>query len=352
MHIAFVNNTHKWGGVKTWCLAMAKSFQEAGHWSGILGQEPVFIQKALDMGLNAVCKKSGPDYNPFAIAFYRRYFLDHGVDVVVVNVGKDVRTAGIAARLCGIPVIHRVGAPRDFRSTFQTRLDCRLLRPRFICCSQFVLDAMRREAPHSAMYEGVAIHPGVVVPPEPRAGRAPGPRRIITTSRLSGEKRHLDLLKALALLRAEGFEFHLTIVGDGPTRPSLEAYAEASGIAPFVTFAGFTTHVESCLDAADIFVLPTWCEPLGISLEEAMAAGLVPVARNAGGVPEIWPPFCKELLVEQHSDAEGFAGALRDLLNRPEADLEALGARVQDHARDCFAQEKQFRKFYDWLCEK
>ena len=351
MHVAFVNNTRKWGGVKTWSLAMAKSLQDAGHQSSVLGQDPVFIEKALSMGLNAVRRPVGPDYNPMAIAFYRAFFSRHAVDAVVVNVGKDIRSAGIAARIRGIPMIHRVGAPRDFRSTIQTRLESNLLRPHYLCCSQYVLDLLQVSVPHVGRFMKTAIHPGTPVPvllPERNRG---GEMHIITTSRLSSDKRHAELLEALCALRDEGFLFRLTIVGDGDERPALETLTRQKRLEDRVRFTGFTTDVSARLKEADIFVLPTWCEPLGIALEEAMAQGLVPVARNAGGVPEIWPEGLEYLLVEQKSGARGFAVALRSLISLSRESFDALRVQVHAHAGRCFDQKEQFRKFYAWVLD-
>jgi len=76
----------------------------------------------------------------------------------------------------------------------------------------------------------------------------------------------------------------LTIVGDGPTRAELERQFEGTA----TVFTGYLrgTELSSAYASADLFVLPSQTETLGLVLLEAMAAGCPVVACRAGGVPD------------------------------------------------------------------
>ena len=327
---------------------MASSFTAAGHRAAIYGQDPVFIAKARQAGLEAYSRSRTPDYNPFAIAWYRRLFYETGVDVVVVNVGKDLRTAGVAARLLGLPVIRRVGAPKDFRDTLQTRMEHGYMHPAFMCCSQYTLDNLIRFVPHVAKYRHVAIHPGTSIPEfidRPESS----PLRLVTTSRLSMDKRHMDLLEALVLLRKKGLIPVLDIVGEGPMRAELEKFCRVNELTEQVTFHGFSPSVKEYLARADIFILPSLREPLGIALEEGMAHGLIPIARAEGGVPEIWPEELEALLVPGNARAGEFADRLETVLGWSKEKRLAVRESVRLAAAEKFSQEKQFALFYEWV---
>lgn len=328
---------------------MAASFAKAGHDASIYGQDPAFIAKAEQAGLTAHMRPKIPDYSPFEIVYYRRMFRRTGADVVVVNVGKDLRTAGVAARTLGLPVIRRVGAPKDFRESFQTRLDHRWLQPAFICCSRYTLNRLVRFVPHVTLYEHVAIHPGTPIPEDLEIAMHK-PLRMVTTSRLAADKRHLDLLGALPILRHKGILPELDIVGDGPMRPKLEAFVREHGLENQVRLHGFTSNVEAFLRSADIFILPSLHEPLGIALEEAMAHGLVPVARNEGGVPEIWPDDLRELMVGRDAGPEEFAAVLEYVLSWTEERHVSVREAVRQWAAAHFSQQRQFALFYNWVC--
>ena len=349
MRIAFINNTKAFGGVKTWCLDMGKSFLDAGHAPLIVGRDSRFIDKAKSLGLEAVQHITGVDYSIFDIAFYRRILIKYGIQVAVVNVGKDRRSAGFSARLLGLPIIVHIGAPNDLLDTLQTRLDDWLLSPYYICCSQFVLDNICVNVPHISRRRSIAIHPGTTPPDTVPVRFANDPIRLITTSRLHTSKQHIDVLKALVQLQAEGFRFHLTIVGDGPYRPALENYVQENNLSEKIHFTGFTANVGSYLEKSDVFILPTPAEPFGIALAEAMANGLVPIARKAGGVPEIWPQEYMNLLIESSHNDTGFAQVLRNVLRYPVDVLRKISADVRSHAVNTFAQEKQYQKFYQWI---
>jgi UDP-glucose:(heptosyl)LPS alpha-1,3-glucosyltransferase len=84
-----------------------------------------------------------------------------------------------------------------------------------------------------------------------------------------------------ALPRLPG-HVRLAVVGEG-NRSDFEARAAEAGVKERVLFAGRTQHPELYFAAADIFVLPTRQDPWGITLIEAMAAGVPVVTTAAAG---------------------------------------------------------------------
>ncbi len=79
----------------------------------------------------------------------------------------------------------------------------------------------------------------------------------------------------------------LLVLGEGPSRDSLERLASRLGIADTVRFEGRVDDVPARLRSSDVFVLSSLMEGLPNSLLEAMAAGLPAVATNVGGVGDI-----------------------------------------------------------------
>lgn len=348
MNIAFVNATKRWGGVKTWCLDMATALREQGHVTYIFGRRGDFVDKAAGLGLPARSVWFGFDFNPLLILYFMYFFLTRRVDVVVVNVAKDLRTAGVAGRLLGLQVVQHVGSAADFDDIPMVRSMQRLVRPRLLCCSEFVRLGILLHVPSLAGQEIHALHPGVCVPAE-LDFPAHTPPVILATSQLNKDKRHVDLLEALAQLQGEGLAFRLVVGGTGESAQSLKDTASALGLADRVEWVGFTQDVSALLRRGDIFVLPTMREPLGIALQEAMAAGLAPVARAGGGVPEIWPEACREFLVPAELGPAGFVVALRKLLALSGAERETLRRATWQYARDHFNLTEQAARFAQWM---
>ena len=106
----------------------------------------------------------------------------------------------------------------------------------------------------------------------PRTTREAGaPIEVLSVGRLAKEK-HLDSLLTLAATPG----IHLTFVGDGPHRAELEARFAPTDASFTGTLRG--DDLTAAYAAADVFVLPSLTETLGLVLLEALAAGLPIVA--------------------------------------------------------------------------
>ncbi len=112
-------------------------------------------------------------------------------------------------------------------------------------------------------------------------------RHLVTVARLHPVKGLDVLLDAAALVIARCRDLEVHIVGSGPLRASLERQARALGIASSVTFHGLLTDVAGPLLMADVFVLASRSEGLGVAAIEAMAASKPVVASAIGGLPEV-----------------------------------------------------------------
>ncbi len=288
MRLAFFNSTRKWGGVKTWTLEFAAALRDAGHDLIVLGREGPFIERAVSMGLDARPVRFGTDYNPVAIARFFRLFRREGVQGVLVNVGHDLRTAGIAARLCGIPVVQRIGLPQDMKNDWKVHGLHRWVRPHYLFPCVFNRDGMLNHLPYVDIADTSVIL-SAKIPAACPSSTIGHPLQLITTSQLNAAKGHVGLLHALASLRAAGHAFHWHVVGTGTQEGSLKSLAQSLRLEDCVTWHGWTQDVRAILRQADVFILPSQSEGLPNTLLEAMAEGLIPVAYNVGGIAEAWP---------------------------------------------------------------
>lgn len=72
------------------------------------------------------------------------------------------------------------------------------------------------------------------------------------------------------------------------------------------------------LRVADIAVLPSREEPQGMAMIEAMAAGLIVVSSNVGGIKESITHNCDGLLINPHAETNEVTTTLSDVLTAPE----------------------------------
>jgi len=116
----------------------------------------------------------------------------------------------------------------------------------------------------------------------------PDRKVILTVGRLSREKDHGTLIRALRLLRLEAAPGpHLVLVGDGPEQRRFEAAINESGLSDSGTLTGQVPTAEPYYGIADLAVLSSLSEGSPNALLEAMAARVPVVATAVGGVPEI-----------------------------------------------------------------
>ena len=358
MRLAFCNATRRWGGVKTWSIEFAAALRERGHEVALYGRDEAFIERARSRGLEAALVSFGCDYNPVSTNWFARRFRSTGIEAVLVNVGKDLRTAGAAARLLGLPLVQRIGLPRDIRNSAWARLSHALLRPHYLCPCRYIRDGMLEELPFVGETDTSIVYSAKT--PLPQAPDAVGkPLRLVSSSQVNANKGHRELAHTLALLQREGFDFRWEIAGEGDCLDELRALCARLDLADKVAFHGFTQDLPALLRSCDVFVLSSYREGLPNTLLEGMAAGLVPVGRAVGGVEECWPEALPELLVpyegtEQDTDWE--AGAERGGVALPlYAPLRrALAASAQEivrwkraaweHCRDNFSLAVQAGK--------
>lgn len=151
---------------------------------------------------------------------------------------------------------------------------------------------------------------------------------LIAVGRLTPAKNHQALIAAIGRLREMGRTARLTIHGDGPCRPALEAQAAVLGLGESVRFAGHTADWQQ--RPADIFLLPSRHEGLCIAALEAMAAGIPVIASRVGGLVDYG---ARAAILLDDAEPETLARAIVDLADDPakRRELAQAGLKV---ARD------------------
>ncbi len=260
-------------------------------------------------------------------------------------------TAGFAARTAawrrGCKLVHTYHGIHYLHEGFARRLILRSvdlvlarITHRIICVARADYD-LGLAAGLVDPRKSVVIRNGIEIEPYARAaaerrkrGTAEAAPVVGTIGRLHRQKGHRHLLEASAMLRKEGREFRVNVVGEGDLRPQLEAQLHEEGLEGIVRLQGSRSDVPACLAGFDVFVLPSLWEGLPLALLEAMASGLPVVASSVDGVPEIVTDGVNGLLVPP-GDPAALAGALKRLLDDP-AERRKLGAAAAATARDRF----------------
>ncbi|MDD5605759.1 MAG: glycosyltransferase [Patescibacteria group bacterium] len=161
-----------------------------------------------------------------------------------------------------------------------------------------------------------------------------------TIGSFNEQKDTKTLIEAIAKMLKKSPTIKLVLVGRGHLRRRLEKQAKRLGIEERIVFTGVLKNVLPALKSFTLFVLPSLSEAFGITLLEAMKAGIPIVATKAGGIPEIITHNHNGILVEP-KDAKGLAGAMMRLLN----DKKLMKKLTQNHDKTVnqFAADKMIR---------
>ena len=218
------------------------------------------------------------------------------LDVVHIHFAREVIPASTAAatRSLGIPTVLQPHGMLGNVSGIRGVVD-RLWVRRALENASVVLalqDHERRQLERLAPGARIRILPNGIP-----AGSSPGradrnghhPKTVLFLARLHPRKRVLAFVEMARLLRDGGVDCRYVIVGhDAGDRAEAERCVSALGLSDSVMFVGGVpaSEVAKWYEAADVYVLPAVDEPFGLTVLEAMRAGVPCIVTNACGIAE------------------------------------------------------------------
>ena len=153
------------------------------------------------------------------------------------------------------------------------------------------------------------------------------------------------LIQAARILRLEGIEFQLDVVGSGPLMSQVTHAIADHHLGDCVHLLGALPQdrVADLIRRADLFVLPSivaadgQMEGIPVALMEAMAAGKPVVSTSISGIPELVENEVSGLLVDPANPRQ-LAEAMRRLIADP-----ALRRRLADQGRRTVEEQFDLR---------
>lgn len=168
---------------------------------------------------------------------------------------------------------------------------------------------------------------------------------LVMPARFAGQKDHLTLIRATALLAQQGLRPTVYLAGEGKSswRQRAQSLVDELGIASQVRFLGHVADLPELLGRVKLCVLSTHYEGLGLGLIEGMASGCCGIGTDVEGVREIMTDGETGFLVP-HQNAQALADTLAHLLTD-----RATAARVaragQQHVRATFDRRRMRQQY-------
>jgi L-malate glycosyltransferase len=184
-------------------------------------------------------------------------------------------------------------------------------------------------------------------------GLPPEARLLAEVAQITPWKGQDTAIRALTRIR-ERHDAHLLIVGDVAFssqrydnvgfRDALRDLVAELGLEHAVHFLGRRPDVPELIAEIDMLLLPSWDEPFGLVVLEAMAVGTPVLVTSHGGVREYVTDRVNGRLLPPHQP-DRWAAAISELLDEPEA-LERMG-RVNRDVAATFSDERYCREMLE-----
>lgn len=137
---------------------------------------------------------------------------------------------------------------------------------------------------------------------------------ILFVGRLNKQVKGLDYLaEIIKQLKEEAVVFHLTVVGTGSDEEWLRQEVQANDLSAYVTFTGFQENVTPYYEQAVVLLSTSRWEGFGMTIVEAMSAGVPCVSFDNDGACEIIHNDVDGILIPKY-DVNAFAQAVKKLL--------------------------------------
>lgn len=171
------------------------------------------------------------------------------------------------------------------------------------------------------------------------------PLRFLAYGRFVRKKGFDLLLKVFRQVANAIPEAELLIGGSGPKETVLRDLIQRLGLNASVKLVGWVDDVAGFLDSGDVFVLPSFDEPFGIVVLEAMSRGKLIVSTKTKGPSEILDESCAFLV-----DIGDEKALSSDLLTAAETseENEKKQRNALNRYRNCYSKSAVLPQFMDY----
>lgn len=345
--LCFVNSLRTFGGAEVWMLDAAMGLRERGRRVLIVAQpSSSLLARSRTAGVPAAAVPIRCDGAPWTLCQLTRLFRRHHVCAVVCNLTKDLKAAGLAARLAGVPMVL---ASRESDFPLKRKLYYRWYFGRVATALLVNSNATRRTVLASApwlrpervhlLYKGVDVSRFV-----PAVHPPGGPPVVGFAGQLIPRKGLRELMTAWERVLAHPWTVapRLRLAGEGELAGALVQWRAGLPDPASVELCGWIDQMPAFYQGLTLLVLPSHAEGFGLVAAEAGACGVPVVAADASSLPEIVVHGRTGLLVPPRESQALAAGIVHLLGDRARA--RELGLAARDWVVRNFGREESLSR--------
>lgn len=344
IHVVHILPTLGVGGAERWVVDLVNNSSSQFRYTIIVFFNELTLAKEIfskHVEVRTVLKT-----DKFGFGFIRRLqkiLQELEPDIVHTHLFAGDFWGRIAARSLAVPIItteHNINDSEGWLKNF-LRFMLRNYSDYYTTCSyrvkEYALERYGLTKPCEVVYAGVDLK---------RFNNLPWlsphtPWRLLILGRLVPQKGHEWILRALAGFKNRSW--YLEIVGEGELKNYLKKLVINLKIEDQVTFKPATLKVEEVFKDADVVLVPSLWEGLGLVVLEAMAAGRLVVGSRIDGIKEIIKDKETGLFVEKE-DPTSLEKVLTYIFKNPDK-VQKIAHTAEEYVRDNFGVEKMVRRY-------
>jgi glycosyltransferase involved in cell wall biosynthesis len=331
--------------------------------SSVLAARPGsrIVEEARRRGLKVHTVTMRGSVDPMAVARFLWILRCERIDLVSAHGSKDGWSAGLAARLLGLPVVRCRHVANPIRRHFFGRMVYGWLCDRIVTTSESIKAGMvERGVPETKILsvptgvDSARFHPGVEKGWfRGELGLSPTTRLVGMITVLRGDKGPDVFIKAAEAIAAERPDVVFVLVGDGWMRERLETMVQSSQHSDRILMTGYRRDIPRILADLAVLVLSARI-PEGVpqTILQAHAMGVPVVASDVGGINEVAIPG-KTAIGVPPGDPKALAEAIVQVLSDPAgaASRAAQGMRMVAEGYTCEKTIRRMLQIYSSLNE-
>ncbi|UZJ37306.1 glycosyltransferase [Prosthecochloris sp. SCSIO W1103] len=343
MNILFINSIgkDKFGGGEKWMVNAASSLSARDHNVMLASKKNSrILQYAEKKGVKTYVIEIHSDISPFKTFQISRWLNKNKIDILICNLNKDVRVAGLAAKIAGTPVVLARHGMLLCSKKWKHKLTLTKLTDGIITNSNTIQKTYAGYGWFPTDFVKV-IYNGIVIPEDVEQvdfqARFPGKKIIYSAGRLSEQKGFNYLIEAAQILRKKRNDLVFFVSGEGKLASILQKQVDDAGLRESFVFEGFAGDIFPYLKGCDLFVLASLFEGMPNVVMEAMAMAKPVVATDVNGARELMQDGKTGLIVPP-SDPESMASAILGIIDDTLL-LEEMGALGKQRVAQHFSME-------------
>lgn len=321
--ICFFNTAIPWGGGEKWHFETAMFLHKKGHKVVVVCNKGSALYHKLEKtAIPTFTTKIGnlSFLNPIKLLRLIHFFKYHKVNIVLLNLSRDVKTGGLAAFISKVNrKIYFKGSANAVRNSRTNRFIYTHIIDEILvnslatksCIYQNNKSIFNKDyvkiIPHGVNFEQIEKREF-----KPIYKRKGNEIVLLSLGRLEAEKNHSFLIDVAIQLKKDGVRFKLLIGGSGSLYEHLKNRVKANQLDDDVYFTGFVKNPKDFYKSGDVLLLPSLYEGFGFVIIEAAANKIPVVAFDNSSKPEIIKQNSTGILTPDN-DVEKFSSAVKKL---------------------------------------